>query len=817
MSKLLVFGFIFLPLLRPSASIAQISPADGGVISGTVHSTEGVPLPSAATTLRRATDSTTVGGSITAANGAFRIDGVAPGAYLVEVSHLGYRSATRSGVTVSGLAERIDLGIIRLEPSAIAIQGIEVSAAKPPIAILPDRNVYSTSDMPGTVGGTATDVLRNIPELEVSVEGSVTTRGTTPSIHINGRPAPMQGEALDRYLQQLPAERIDRIEVISNPSARYEAEGQGGIVNIVMKRGTNLGLGGSVAVHAGTRNQQGGSGNISFQQGRLTLFGAASASFSGHRFENSDLRENLNAEPTTFIQQDSRNRNSGGSGNMDLAAELKVGARGTFWTDVGIGRNVSGNEAQSAYTHLDHLRNPTERYDRVNERDLRGLFGSSSVGYRNVAEAQRSEWSVELRRNVSDSDDTSESARYWLALDGGPLELAPELTFAGGGQDQTGLSLEANLTRRWAESGQVEVGFRSSSRNAGDDFRMQVESPDDPGEVIESVGDFRNRETIHAGFLSAGQTLGRFRVQLGLRGEQASMRRTLPLLDETFETSYRDVFPSVNISTGIGSGGQLRLSYSRRVDRPRGGMLNPITPTLDPLNLRVGNPYLMPRYTHSLSLTASQTGRLGSLQLSPFYRRTEDSWDQVRTVDERGVSTVTWQNLATITSYGGSINASMMQIGAVGGFVSLRGSREVRDASNLRAEFSGSSFRYSVIGNVSVRATSDLSLQGTLTYLPARDLPQGRISPMVFSTIGLRQQFWRGRGSIDLSVVDPLELQRFTFTTRDGTHIQSGSSTLSARRATLGISYSFGRPPGSSRQRSAPEENQEQDQSPPIR
>jgi hypothetical protein len=345
---------------------------------------------------------------------------------------------------------------------------------------------------------------------------------------------------------------------------------------------------------------------------------------------------------------------------------------------------------------------------------------------------------------------------------------------------------------------------------------MKVESTDAPG-VVESVGDFRNREIIHAGFVTANRQIGRFPEQLAIRTEQAEMRGPFRSSGKSLETSSRDFFPGANLATGIGTGGQLRLSYSRRVDRARGGILNSFTPRLDPLNLRIGNPYLMPRYTHSLSLTASRTGRLGSLQLSPFYRRTEDSWDQVRTVDEGGVSTVTWQNLATITSYGGSINASMMQIGAVGGFVSLRGSREVRDASNLRAEFSGSSFRYSVIGNVSVRATLDLSLQGTLTYLPARDLPQGRISPMVFSTIGLHQQLWRGRGSIDLSVVDPLELQRFTFTTRDGTHIQSGSSTLSARRATLGISYSFGRPPQSSRRRSTPEENQQQDQSPSIR
>jgi hypothetical protein len=172
-----------------------------------------------------------------------------------------------------------------------------------------------------------------------------------------------------------------------------------------------------------------------------------------------------------------------------------------------------------------------------------------------------------------------------------------------------------------------------------------------------------------------------------------------------------------------------------------------------------------------------------------------DSWDQVRTVDTAGVSTVTWQNLATISSYGGSVSASLAPLGRVGGFLSVSAYREVRDASNLQAGFSGSSTQLSVVNTASVRATSALSLQGSLTYLPARNLPQGRISPMVFSSLGVRQQLRRGRGAITLSVVDPFELQRFTFTTRDRTHVQIGSSSFSARRATLGVSYNFGRPP----------------------
>ena len=149
--------------------------------------------------------------------------------------------------------------------------------------------------------------------------------------------------------------------------------------------------------------------------------------------------------------------------------------------------------------------------------------------------------------------------------------------------------------------------------------------------------------------------------------------------------------------------------------------------------------------------------------------------------------------MSTVSSYGTSVSGSLTPVGRVGGFLAVSAYREVRDASNLGRELSGSSNHLSVIGTASLRATPTLSLDGSLTYLPGRNLPQGRISPLVFSTLGMRQQLWAGRGTLTLSVVDPFELEHFTFTTRDRSHVQIGKSTYSARRAALGVSYSFGR------------------------
>jgi hypothetical protein len=445
-----------------------------------------------------------------------------------------------------------------------------------------------------------------------------------------------------------------------------------------------------------------------------------------------------------------------------------------------------------AYALLDQFSSLTERYDRLNDTERRGVFGSVAAGYNSAADEGSGAWSVELRRNVNVADRSNESAKYRLDATGATSDLTPELRFAGQGENQSGLSLEANVVRPWGESGQVEAGYRGALRNTGDDFRTLVDSAGDAGAETEAVGAFRQRERLHAAFVSLSHKIGRIDVQAGLRGEQVEVRRALPLTSETFASRYWSFFPNALLSAEFGTGGQVSLSYSRRVDRPWGRVLNPAIPILDPLNQQIGNPYLLPRYTHSLSLAVTRTGRLGMLQLSPYYLRTVDSWDQIRFVDDAGVSTITWQNVATTSSYGGSLSASLTPLRRVSGMLNVSAYREVRDASNLQTDFSGASTQLSAMSTVSLRATSALSLEGALTYLPARSVPQGRISPLVFSTIGLRQQLWDRRGSISLSVVDPFELQRFTFTTRDRSHVQIGGSTLSARRATLGISYSFG-------------------------
>jgi hypothetical protein len=793
-------------LLAPAGAQAQAGRAGGGAVAGVVQSETGLPLSKAAVAVRRSSDSTVVGGKITGSDGVFRVDGLAPGEYLVEVSLIGYTPAKRGGVTLTAAAPTADVGAIKLAAAVVMLQGIEGRAERPAMEILPDRTSYSTKDMPVAAGGTATDALRTVPELEVDVDGKVSARGATPKIFINGRPAPMQGEALDNYLQQLPADRIDRIEVIPNPSAKYEAEGMGGIVNIVMKEGVSLGLSGSLSANSGTQGQNGGSARLNYQEGRVTFFGGGSLSMSHQTSTNSDFRENLITTPITYLRQASEFDGSGNFGSLDLTTEFKASQRGTLWVELRGYSYDYGSDGLTAYTHMDESQVTTQRYDRVSNSANNSFSGSASLGYRQVKQPQRQEWSVELRQSLDNSDSGSESSKLLRALTGEELGLPPELTRNDGGEDDGNLALQADMTQPWGKTGKVELGYRGSISTTDNDRSLAIfptDESDVPFSTTASAFDYR--ENINAGYLTLSGKFGPLGLQGGVRAERADTRFSLPLSGDSYENDYASIFPNANISLEVGDGKQLRLSYSKRVDRPWPWILNPINPSTDPLNRSVGNPFLKPRYTHSVSLDASWAGQHGTLRLSPYYRGTVDSWDQLKTVDEQGVSTVSWFNLSSIASYGTSLNASLRPIGPFSGFMNLSAYREVRDASNLSTDYSGSSMRWSTNTNLTVRATSTLNVQSSISYSPARELPQGRASSSLFSSLGARQQIFGTKASINLSLVDPFDLYHYTFTTHDRTHVQSSKSNYSVRRASLSITYNFGRPPQSNRRSSQPE------------
>lgn len=292
-------------VLLPAFAAAQTN----GRINGSVVSSEGVPLAAAAVTIRMATDSAVIAGALTAADGRFQVTGLAAGHYRVRISLIGYNPLTLPDLVVSAAAPAANAGTVKLVQAPVQLGSVEGSVQRSPVVLEADRTIYNTRELPAVDGGTAADVLRHIDELEVDANGRVTLRGNqSVAIHINGRAAPMKGEQIQEFIRQMPGKAIARVEVMPNPSAKYDPEGMGGIVNIVLRDDAGLGLSGSFGVNVNTRADRGLNSRLAYQHGRLSFFGGGSATLGEHRNNNSDLGRNLLTAPALLRAEQSHHQ-----------------------------------------------------------------------------------------------------------------------------------------------------------------------------------------------------------------------------------------------------------------------------------------------------------------------------------------------------------------------------------------------------------------------------------------------------------------------------------------------------------------------------
>lgn len=760
--------------------------AQSGVVQGRVASgTDGEAVAAANVVVRAVADSAVVGGESTDPSGTFRIGGLRAGSYVLEVSSLGYERPAPVPFTLTSNADTARLGTLRLTVRAVTLDEVAVVTERPPVVFAPDRTIYAAEGLAAGAGGSGTQLLEGIPELEVDIDGSIELRGSSPAIYINGRPAPMDGEALSIFLQNFPADAIDRVEVISNPSARYDAEGAGGIVDIVLKEDVDLGINANVFANASSRGNVGTGTRASWQRGAFTLSGGGNVRYSSQDERSTRVRENLLLDPPTRLEQDSRSERMGLSGNLDVEAELDVGESGRAWAEVRAHRNGSDNDR---WTEAMEAREGEliGGYTRVSSGESARQGAELEIGYRHEL---GDDHELQARASVESGIDDELSSRDTRFMEADQVELPPELMLDETDEAERELRLQVDYERPLGEDSRLEVGVRADHDHTDNDRIIEEWTESGPAPLTEARGFGFTQQTTSA-YLTASRRLGPVSVQLGGRMERTGTRLELPLGD-AHENSYLSFFPSGHVSWNLEDGRSVRASYSRRIRRPSPWVLNPLDRSSDPLERSIGNPDIDAQYTDSWSLGMNWTGELGTLRFSPYYRRTHGDWVRVTTVDEEGISTATWENLAESRSYGTSLTASVRRSRTFRGSASLSTFREVREASEAAAFYSGSNFRWSLRGNGSAQVDRTLSVQGMIRYTPPRETRQGRSPARAMTHVAMRKQLFDGRASLNVRIQDPFDLYSTTFVTRDPTNVQTGGSDRSMRELSLSMSYNF--------------------------
>lgn len=790
------------PGARPGAPGGP--PAITGRVTGVVlHAQNGQPLAGASVAIRGASDSALVGGGFANAEGAFRIDGLRAGLYTVRVRLIGYAPIVKAGVRVVPGGAPADVGRIELVPVAAELSAIAVTAERNDVVVAPDRTSYAVKDMPAASGGNAIEVLRHVPAIEVDGDNRVSLRGNeSVVVQINGRTSPMRGEQLGNFLAQLPATMVARVEVVPNPSARNDPEGMAGIINIVLKENTDLGISGGANVGGGSTGQVNVSGNLGYQRGALTLFGNYGFMRDERTVTGFTDRAAHEEGLLPYLEGDVLGYNRPLSHSLNATADYRLGARDAVSSSLIVSRRSGERDQRNTYRELDADRVVTARYLRGNVTEDAQLMADWALTYRRTTARAGDGLTAELRANRFGGDAhvllRSQALETGSGLPAGLPSLETNLT----DEAQRTVFAQADWTRTVAARTKLETGYKATFRDMTNAFDVATSS--DGGATYEAdatrTNAFAYDERVHAVYGVLSQGLGAFDLQAGLRVEQANTRFDLETTGERYDSDYRSYYPSAIAAWNVDATRQLRASYSKRVRRPDTRQLNPFGFREDALNQFAGNPMLQPEYTHAYELGYQQSFAKGSLQLTPFARHTVNAVRMLRSVDDAGVLTTTFANVATSDSYGTDVNGSL-RLGRVSGFGGVSLFQQVTDGSNLSTAVSSRALGWSARANATVKLTPLLDLQGFVMYRAPMTTEQGRMAAWSMTNLALRQKLRGDQTSVTLRLMDPFNTMGFGSATDDGRYYQTSERRFGARGAFLSFSHAFGRPPRISRPR----------------
>ena len=765
----------------------------GGEIRGIVRDGQnGQPLVGASIAVRSARDSALVTGAVTRADGSFRVEGLRPGAYYLRVSRLGYTTGTVSQVAVTPAAQTADVGVVRLAAGAVALAGITATTERAEVMTAPDRTVVSTRNMPAVTGGNATDVLRNVPGVDVDGDGKVSLRGNqNVAIQINGRPAPLTGDALTNFIKQLPANLVDRVEVVPNPSAKYDPDGMGGILNIVLKQNADLGTSGGLTVGAGTGDKYNASGNLGHQAGPLTLFGSYGFNRDSRSGSASIFRDqHFDGTDRSLLDQASVNDFANTSHTVNATGELKLGARNVLASSFMLNRRVGEADGTNGYTLMNAQRTITSSYREATGIDMSGLSTDLSLSFKRTVQPQRNELSAEVRFNRSRDETGNEFNTI-------PGDTPPPSLRGDSRSDLDNLTRQFNAqldyTRQLGGT-KLETGYKGTFRRLSNDFTLDSLFGGVPNPALRLVNDFTYDENVHAGYAlltrQAGSTLS---LQAGLRLERATTTFRLANSAEAFPNNYTNLFPSAAATWQPTQKDQLRFSYSKRINRPQAQFLNPFPFSQDRYSRFVGNPELEPEFTHSYEVSYQRSMPFGSLTLTPFYRHTVNAVRRYQEVDDEGVTTMTLANLATANSYGTDANGQL-RLGRLSGFVGVNVYRVVTDGSNVQSGLGTSAMSWSARGSLNFKLSPSTDVQWFQFYRAPQKMEQGRMGAMQMANVAVRQKLSE-RSSLSVRVMDPFDAMRFSMQTTNPGLTQTMQRRFNSRAVYLSYSYNFGHAP----------------------
>ncbi len=628
-------------------------------------------------------------GGLSELNGKFRLE-VKPGIYKAKIDFISYESLIIDPVEVTDTEKTIDLGIINLSPSAAILDNIEITAERSETVFALDKKVFTVGKDLANRGGSAEDVLDNVPSVTVDIDGNVSLRGSQGvRILVDGRPSGLVGVGNTNGLRSIPSNMIESVEVITNPSARYEAEGMAGIINIILKKDQNAGFNGAFDVTAGTPYALGASSNVNYRKGKLNWFlnvGLNDRSYDGggQRIMDQIFDDALGNENRQLSYQQ-RIQDRGG-----LSHSYRFGAD-YFFTDkeqltgAFLYRRSKENNL-SSITYTDYTGDlglfeltPLWESTLTQLQDIKFDNFKSNLGQEPLYNINRRtddeieneknlEYSLNYRKEFSSREHTlnlSAQFREKSEVESSIFEEVTEFNLDNIGSDLFQRSNNDEAEKTWlmrldfvrpiSKDHKYELGAQTSLRRISNDFLVEEEIDGNFSPIESLNNDFNYDEDVFALYGIYGNSIDKFSYQVGLRSELSLIKTALLAseLNGVNERDYISFFPSGHINYNFSETNAIQLSYSRRIRRPRFWDLNPFFTFTDNRNFFSGNPNLDPEFTDSYELGQIKYWDAITLNTSLFVRKTDASIQRVLLLDNRTTNTLTLPaNLGTVYDSG---------------------------------------------------------------------------------------------------------------------------------------------------------------------
>jgi outer membrane receptor protein involved in Fe transport len=779
--KFLRIALLLFLLIQISSVEAQSQ--QSSQVTGIVVDETGTPLAYVSVALQDTASNEIFTGSVSAEDGSFSIS-YRPGTYQLRFTFLSYERVEKMVTLTRG--EQQNIGTVLMKPSSQNIDEVEIRAERSQMEMKFDKRVFSVGSDITSIGGSASEVLDNLPSVTSDIDGNISLRGSgNVRLLINGKPTNAAGDTGDE-LQSIPANLIDRVEVITNPSARYDAEGEAGIINIILKKNERRGVNGSVDVSTGYPHNHEAAINLNYRTGSVNWFGSINGEYRARPGDGFTIQRYNGPDTTYSYRQDRESDRSGLEGEVRLGADIFLPANQKLTFQLQSELEDGLNKQTLIYRDFDADQNLIERTNRKDREEENESELEFEISYlKEFDDFKEHKLTSDIQFEMEDETEKSDISEI-EDLSGN------ELFQRSDNQEKTANGMwQIDYVHPFSEDFIFETGAKTTFRIIENNYRVEEEQGGAFVTLENLDENFTYTENIAAAYLIQSADFEKWSYQLGLRGEYTDVTTELNDTGDKGENNYWDLFPSAFLTYKIDDINSVQASYSRRLSRPWYRLILPFSNFTDNRNRYTGNPDLDPIFTNSYELGYLSYWDKGSFMGNLYIRDSEGIIERITTVSDDGEYTIRIPvNLAEEFSYGIEFNGSV----DVTQNLSFNGSLNFFN-SEKNGSYNGqdlSSETSSYFGRMRAQYRKDgWTVQASGFHRGEQETTQGIRKPFTTANLAIGKQLWDRKATISLNVRDVFNTRKRRGIIDEEFLYQESEFRWSSRSITLGFTYRF--------------------------